>query len=190
MFNADKSTIFRGSNRAEIHKRVGLAAEVFERYGDEIRSIIHFKIKDKSRTDDIFQDFFVSIVQKPIPQDIEDIRAYLYKAVTNDVIDFSRRTKSQQDRIQKYAECRKYCIIQDEPQNIVIQTEESEKMFQLIESRLPKREAEVVIHRYGQDHNTSDTADRMKINARSVSRYLSIALKKMRQFVPEDGSDI
>jgi RNA polymerase sigma factor (sigma-70 family) len=189
MTDVEKGAIFSKTDGTEIRKRVGLAAEVFDRYGDEIRAIIHFNVKDKSKADDIFQEFFVSIVRKPIPLGLQDIRAYLYRAVTNDVIDVSRQIKCHQDHIQKYAECRKHFVISEDPQNTAIQTENTKKMLYLIESRLPKRQAEVVIQRYGQSLSTTDTAEKMDVNERNVSRYLSVALKKMREFVPKKEDD-
>jgi len=189
MTDGEKGTIFSETNRPEIRKRVGLASEVFDRYGDEIRAIIHFNVKDKSKADDIFQELFVSIVRKPIPSEIQDIRAYLYRAVTNDVIDVSRQIKNHQDHIHKYAECRKHSEIPQDPQKTAIQVEGTKKMFQLVESRLPKREAEVLVRHYGHGLSITDTAEKMNVNKRIVSRYLSVALKKMREFVPESEDD-
>ena len=189
MTDVEKGIIFSETNRTEIRKRVGLAAEVFDRYGDEIRATIHFNVKDKSKADDIFQEFFMSIIHKPIPSNIQDIKAYLYRAVTNDVIDVSRQIKCHQYHIQKYAECRKHFVIPEDPQNTAIQVENTKKMFQLIESRLPKREAEVIVQRYGQGFSTTDTAEKMDVHERNVSRYLSVALKKMREFVPKKEDD-
>jgi RNA polymerase sigma-70 factor (ECF subfamily) len=189
MTDREKAAILSRGNRREVRKRVGLAADVFDKYSDEIRAIIHFNVKDKSKADDIFQEFFVSIVRKPIPSEIQDIRAYLYRAVTNDVIDVSRQIKSHRDHIQRYANCRKYYVIPEDPQNTVIQTENTQQMLHLIESRLPKREAEVVVQRYGQGLSTTDTAEKMNVNKKIVSRYLTAALKKMREFVPEKEDD-
>lgn len=62
-------------------------------------------------------------------------------------------------------------------------------MFQLIESRLPKREAEAVLQRFGRGFSIKDTAEKMHVNERIVSRYLSVALKKIRQFVPVNEDD-
>ena len=190
MTDPEKGYIFSGTNRSEVQKRVGFAAEVFERYGDEIRAIIHFNVKDKSKVDDIFQEFFVSIVRKPIPSNVHDIQAYLYRAVTNDVIDLSRQITNHRDHIQKYAECRKNYSIPEDPQKIAIQVESTKKMFQLIESSLPKREAEVVLERFGRGFSIKDTAERMHVNERIVSRYLSIALKKIRHFVTANEDEI
>ena len=189
MTDGEKGTIFSETNRPEIRKRVGLASEVFDRYGDEIRAVIHFNVKDKTKADDIFQEFFVSIVRKPIPSGVQDIRGYLYRAVTNDVIDVSRQIKNHQDHIQKYAECRKHSEIPQDPQKTAILMEGTKKMFQLIESRLPKREAEVVVQHYGHGLSIKDTAEKMNVNKRIVSRYLSAAMKKMREFVPDNKDD-
>lgn len=189
MTDREKGAIFRGINKSEIRKRVGFAADVYEKFGDEIRAFIHFNVKDKSKADDIFQEFFISIVRKPIPSRLQDIQAYLYRAVTNDVIDLSRQIKNDRNHIQNYAECYKNQLNQEDPQKIAIQVESTKKMFQLIESRLPKREAEAVLQRFGRGFSIKDTAEKMHVNERIVSRYLSVALKKMRQFVPVNEDD-
>jgi RNA polymerase sigma factor (sigma-70 family) len=169
---------------ADVQKRVKLATDIFAKYGAQIRAIIHFHITDKSKIDDIFQDFFLSILHKPVPEGIQNIEGYLYKAVTNDVIDAVRRTKSYRDRIHRSAEYRKYSIVYEDPQNIVIQAEERQKMFQLIERLLPPREAEAVIERYGYDRSIGDASTRMHVNKRTFSRYLCMGLKKIRKFLP------
>ena len=190
MFDRDKGDVSSGGNGEEIRKRVGHAAEVFDRYGDEIRAIIDFSVQDGSKVDDIFQDFFVSVVEKPIPPDIEDIRAYLYRAVTNDVVDVFRLAKIHRDSVQRYVECRECRMVQKDPQNIAIQAEETERMLQLIENQLAKREAKAVIQRYSRGLSTADTAEEMRVDKRSVARYLTAAIRKMRGFVSGNGGDI
>jgi len=185
MIDADKDAIVAGGNGTELHNRVARAAQVFDEYGDEIRAAISFNVQDETKVDDIFQDFFISLVRNPVPQDLKDTRSYLYRAVTNDVIDSSRQVKNQQDGVQKYAELRMYSVSQEDPQNMAINAEETEKMFQLIEDRLSQRESEVVYHRFGLGLTIGDAAEKIRVDRRSISRYLSVAMKKMREFVPE-----
>jgi len=187
MSDAGKSAILAGGNETELRKRVAQAAVLFEEYGDEIRAVICFNVQDETKADDIFQEFFISLVRNPVPPGIDDIRSYLYRAVTNDVIDSSRQVRNHQDSIQKYAELRMYSASQEDPQNMAINTEETEKMFQLIESQLPKRESEAVVQRFGLGLSIADTAKKIRVDRRSVSRYLSVAVKKMREFMPESG---
>lgn len=189
MSDADNS-ISGGRNGTEVHKRVGLAAEVFGKYGDEILAVIRFNVDDQSRANDIFQDFFVSLVRKPIPSHIQDVRGYLYKAVTNDVIDFSRRTRKRQNNAQKYAYIHKHCISQENPQDLMIHAEETERMLRLIENNLPKREARVFLRRCSDGLNTADTAKKLRLTRRTVSHYLSIATKKVRRIFPKNDGII
>jgi len=172
----------------EVHKRVGLAAEVFGKYGDEILAVIRFNIDDPSRANDIFQDFFVSLVRRPIPPDIQDVRGYLYKAVTNDVIDSSRKIRNRHTNDQKYAYTHKHSVSQEDPQDILIHAEETNRMLRLIQNHLPKRESTVFIKRLREGMNTSDTAKHLSLTKRTVSQYLSVAVRKIRHIIPKsDG---
>jgi len=180
----------RGGQNANIRKRVEQAAEIFEKHGDVIRAMIRFQVSDESKVDDIFQDLFLSVVEKPIPADMQNIKGYLYRAITNDVIDVARRTRSYRDRVSRYAESRERSTSQEEPQNTVVQAEEIQKLFQLIEGQLPPCEAEAVIQRYRYDHDTACAAEQMRVDARTVSRYICVALKKIRQFIRENQGDV
>ena len=186
MSDADNS-ITGTNNEIEVHKRVGLAAEVFGKYGDEILAVIRFNIDDPARANDIFQEFFVSLVRRPIPPDIQDVRGYLYKAVTNDVIDSSRQIRNRHNNDQKYAYMRKHCVLQEDPQDILIHAEETNRMLRLIKNHLPKRESTVFIKRFSDGLNTTDTAKNLRLTKRTVSQYLSIALKKIRHIVPKNN---
>ncbi|UCC98730.1 MAG: sigma-70 family RNA polymerase sigma factor [Phycisphaerales bacterium] len=188
MFDAGEGML-SSDNRTEIHQRVRLAAEVFDKYSDDIRAIIHFHVRNKSKVDDVFQDFFVSLVRNPIPSHVEDIKAYLYRAVTNDVIDIRRQMRNRRDCIQKYAEAQKSDMIQEDPQNGFIQAEATKKMFRLIEGHLPKREATVVAQRYGSGLSTTDMAKKMHLDKRSICQYLSKARRRMRRFMSESVGD-
>lgn len=188
MPNVDKKSRKRGRRgKADIQEKVSLASALFEERKDEIRAIIQFNMSDKSKVDDIFQDVFLAIVDKPIPPDVQNPKGYIYRIIINDIIDMARRTKSYQARIQRYAEFRRYSIINNDSENIVIQAEEREKMVELIERQLPSREAEAVIKRYDRDISIGDAAKRMNVKKRTFSRYLSLGLKKIRQFFREEG---
>jgi RNA polymerase sigma factor (sigma-70 family) len=179
-----------GSKRTEVRTKVGLAAEVFGKYGDEILAVIRFNVDDQSKANDIFQDFFVSLVRKPVPSHIEDVRGYLYKAVTNDVIDDTRQTRNRRSNDRKYAYARKCDALQEDPQDIMIHAEETERMLRLIENHLPKREATVLYNRCGDGLSTADTAKKLHLTKGTVSRYLSVAMKKMRRCIQKNDGVI
>lgn len=186
MRNAVKNANFDKEANEKIQGKVKQATEIFDKYGGTIRAIIHFQLNDKSKEDDIFQQFFLSLVRKPIPVGIQNIKRYLYRALTNDIIDVTRRVKSYRDRIEKAAEERKYVIIEDGPENIVIKAEEMQKLCEFLEENLPSCEAKAIILRYKDNLSIPEIANKIGVNKRTVSRYICVGLKKMRQFLNEN----
>ena len=144
--------------------------------------MISFRVNDKSIVDDIFQDLFVSLIYRSIPPYIQNIKGYLCMAVKNDVLDEAFRAKSYRARNQNYAELHTEQIKFHDPQNIVILSEETQKLFSIIERRLMPHEREAVIQRYRLDRGNDEAAEAMCISRRSFSHYLCTGLKKIRRF--------
>jgi len=58
-------------------------------------------------------------------------------------------------------------------------------MFDLIERHLPPKEALAVALRYRENCDTAEAARKMRVKPRSVSTYVSVALKKMGHVLKE-----
>lgn len=161
---------------------VDRAAEIFSKYGDFILAVIRYQVGNDVQADDLFQDFFLSLVSRPIPTGIQNIKSYLYRAITNDIVDAARRVQKYQARMHKYAECLDYSINKNTLENALIRKEEINKMFKLIEGRLPHSEARAITFRFRNNFNIKEVAKKMHVNNRTVSRYISVGLSKVRQF--------
>ena len=161
---------------------VSCAAEIFSKYGDFIRAVIRYQVGNDAQADDLFQDFFLSLVSRPIPAGIQNIKSYLYRAITNDIVDAARRVQKYQTRIHKYAKCLDNSINKSSPENALIKKEEINKMFKLIEGRLPHSEAQAITSRFRNNFSIKEVAKKMHVNNRTVSRYISAGLSKVRQF--------
>jgi RNA polymerase sigma factor (sigma-70 family) len=155
-------------------------AEVFAEHGDFVRSIIRFHARNQVEREDLFQDFFLELISKPIPEDVQNVRGYIYNVVCDNIKDAFRRIERYQKRLHRYAEHHRH-IIEDRPENKLIETEEIEKMFELICRHLPKKEAKATELRYRHNYNIRETAVKMGVQPKSVSRYLSAGAKKLRQ---------
>jgi RNA polymerase sigma factor (sigma-70 family) len=156
------------------------AEEVFAEHGDFVRRIIRFHVRNQVEREDLFQDFFLELISRPIPEDVQNVRGYIYHVVHNNIKDAFRRIERYQKRLHRYAEHRRP-IIEDRPENDLIETEEIEKMFELIHRHLPKNEAKAMEQRYKHNRNINDTAAKMGVKPKSVSRYLSAGANKLRQ---------
>lgn len=162
--------------------------KIFAEYGSFIRSILRFKIRNEAVCEDLFQDFFLSLMVSPIPQDIQNMKGFLYRAVSNRIIDAVRSTGRYQIRINRYAEHRTNTL-SNCPEKILIDLEETEKMFELIRENLPSNEALAVKLRYLDNYDTTEVAQKLKVNPRSVSRYVSVGLKKARHVLGVEKGD-
>jgi RNA polymerase sigma factor (sigma-70 family) len=170
-------------------ENVARAAEVFSEYGDFIRAVIRYKVKNEDWASDLFQDFFLSLVSKPIPAGVQNVRSYLYKAITNDIADGTRRVEQYKNRINKYAERLNFFINKSTPENALIEKEEIDRIFKLIEGWLRRSEAQAVSLRYRNGYNIKEVAKKMHVNNRTVSRYISTGLSKIRQSLPVKQGD-
>ena len=156
------------------------AEDVFAEHGDFVRRIIRFHVRNHVEREDLFQDFFLELISRPIPEDVQNVRGYIYHVLCANIKDVFRRIERYQKKLHRYAEHNRRTT-EDCPENAIIEAEEVEKMFELIYRHLPKNEAKAMEQRYKHNCNISETAAKMGVKPRSVSRYLSAGAKKLRQ---------
>ncbi len=175
-----------GTNAHSHADNVDRATEIFDEYGDFILAIIRCRANNDVQADDLFQDFFISLVAKPMPQNIRNIKNFLYKMIINDIVDAARRTVRYRNRVKKYVDHFGYTINNNSPENAFIEAEEINKMFKLIEKRLPHRQMQAITLRYKNNYEIREVAQEMDVDERSVSRYISVGFSKIRQFLAVD----
>ncbi|MHC4060082.1 MAG: RNA polymerase sigma factor [Planctomycetota bacterium] len=172
------------SQECDTPSNVDRAAEVFEENGDFIRAIIRFYIKHEAEAEDLFQDLFLFLIARPIPSDVRNLRGFLFKVINDTVKDVFRGMERRQSRIHKYAQHNGH-VTDNRPENVLMEAEEAKRMFELIERRLPPKEALAVTLRYRDNCDTDEVAKRMGVERRSVSRYVSVGLRRIRHVLCE-----
>lgn len=166
-----------------IASNVNRAAEVFFEHGDFIYNVIRHRAHDPHRAEDLFQDFFLSLVSRPIPPDVRNIKSYIYKSLINDIADRARHLERYQILTHKYGENHYPTVNNQTAENAFIEKEQIEKMMGFIRKRVTKSEAKAIALRYRDNLCIGEVAGRMGIDKRSVSRYISAGLRKVRQFL-------
>jgi RNA polymerase sigma factor (sigma-70 family) len=162
---------------------VNNATNVFAEYGDFIRTVIRYKVKNEIQVDDMFQDFYLSLVARPVPPSIQNIKSYLYRAITNDIIDATRRVEQYQKHTLRCVKRTNRFINKKTPEKSFIDSEEKSQIFELIEMRLPGSEAQAIRLRYKNNDNIKEIAKKMDVGSDSVRRYISVGLGKIRQLL-------
>ena len=162
---------------------VDAAAKLFMEYGDFIRAVIRCQVKNETQVDDLFQDFFLSLIANPLPADVGNIRSFLNRAITNDIINAVQRAEHYQNKMLKYAKRFKYPIYKKTPEQVVIDAEETNRMFELIKMRLRRSEAQAITFRYRNNYNFKKIAKIMNVDSDSAKKYIIRGLAKMRCFL-------
>ncbi len=172
-------------NNTSLRDRVELTSEVFDKYGELIRSAIRVNLSDYSKADDVYQNLFLSLVHKPMPPYVRDIKSYLNQAVCHDIVDLAKSTNMYRERLCRYWKHHRQIPKIRKPQDILIEKEGFEQLFGLIEKLISTPENKAIIQRYRCGMDVSEAAKEMDVDKRSCSRYTSVALKKIRGFFNE-----
>ncbi|UCD51415.1 MAG: RNA polymerase sigma factor [Phycisphaerales bacterium] len=160
---------------------VASAAAIFDEYGNYIRAIIRFQTRNQFQAEDLFQQFFLVLAAKPIPARVVNIKSYLYRAVANTVIESARREVREKRCREKHADEARISINNRTPQSAIISKEETESVFRSLAGQLRRREAEAVTLRYRDNCSITEIAEKMGVDRRTVSHYLSEGLKQLRR---------
>lgn len=162
-------------------ENVELASQIFSEYGDFIHSIIHTKVQNVEKANDISQDFFLSLVRNPMPSNIKNKKSFLYRAIIHDIADARRRVDRYSTHIEKYRQKVKSSINKTPSKNAFKEKEQIIEMLELIKEQLPGSCSQAIILRYRDNQSIKDVAKQMGVQRASVSRYLSTGLKKLRR---------
>ena len=162
---------------------VAAAAKVFLDHKDFIRRAICFHIQDEDQADDLFQDFFLSFVSRPLPGGVRNIKSYLYKAIINDIIDSIHRKESYRNSIHEYFQRSNHAGSRKTPEETVMRMEEASRILNLIEIRLPHTEAQAVYLQYRDSHNAKEIAEKMGVGTKTARGYVSEGLSRIRRLL-------
>ncbi len=158
------------------------AVAIFNEYGDFILAVIRFQSHDRSWQEDLFQEFFLALIRKPVPADVRNITSFLYRAVVNHILDSVRTRDNYRRAVKKYAQKTRIPINIRSAGNVLIEdTEERNATIAYLARHLQEREAQAFVLRYRDNFSIGEIAARMGVNARTVSRYLSESLKRLRE---------
>jgi len=178
-----KTDWMSGECQTETCERVAAAEAVFREHWVMINEAVKACMRNSCEAEDVLQDLFISLVEKPIPSGVRNVRQYLFRTIRNDVTDAVRRRRNYDARIERYARRRPEATAGEFPHDILARAEETHRIFQLVERHLPQREAEAVMQRYRYDKDTGDAAEAMGVNSRTFSRYVCMGIKKIRELV-------
>jgi len=162
------------------------AAQIYKEYGDFIWCIIRARINDIGLAEDLYQSFFLSIVAKPIPENVENMKPYLFRMVTNQICSSFRKNQKYYRNVKKFEDFSKFPTHKTDPQSVLIYREEMKKLFSVARQHLSLREQKVLFLRYRDGCNIEEIAKVIGTRKSTVRKYISVAMDKIRKVMKND----
>lgn len=161
------------------------ANHLFKEHEAFIRSVIGFAIQNPSETDDFFQELYLYFVRKPPLEEIRNLKGFLYRVIIDRAKDWHRRqSRRQQKRYQLVHQIRQEQT-DERAESDFFQREEARELFHQIERHLQENEAKAILYRYKHDYTLDETAREMGLQPKTISRYVSVGLKKIRELLKD-----
>ena len=134
-------------------------------------------------------DIFLSLVRKPMPQDLINIKGYLYRRINNNIIDAIRNSERYKTHINNLLEKAPRNNSENNPEKIVMQVDETLYTFESLKKHISNCETQVITLRFRDNLDAREIGQSLGIKSRSASRILSVGLKKLRKALIIQGDD-
>lgn len=167
---------------------IAQAAELFAAHGDFLLNVFQKEL-DEQDARDLWQNLFLSLVNHPVPNDVLNTRSYLYRAAVNDIIDFKRVKKFKKEKMLEYTEIIRKRGTHISPIRDMIGREALLGALKRIKRDLPRKIGQAVLHKYSNQMNHREIAEKMNIKRQTVNKYLSIGTKMMEQMQDQIKGD-
>ncbi len=154
-----------------------------------IRSVIRFALRNPSEADDFFQELFLSLALNPPSEEIKSPRGYLYRLIMERSIDWSRTHLRRSKRLRQMSQEIDPQAGHSAADTIVSQNEQVRLLFDRIEQHLKHNQARAILYRYKYNYTLEETAEKMGLKPKTVIRYVSIGLKKLRELIKQKESE-
>lgn len=150
---------------------------IFDEYYAPLTAFANKYLRDLDVSKEISQNAFVKIFEKRESIEIsKNFKAYLYQIVYNDCISYIRNQKRKESHIDEIKNLYEHSV---DYEQLVHQTEEEYKLYQLIEQLPPQCKAIFKLSRF-ENRKNSEIAEELKISIRTVETQISKAIKYLK----------
>ena len=158
-------------------------SKIYRDNGQFIHRIIQFHLGDSLEVDDVFQSFFLRLLEKPVTKkEVVNQRPYLYRMITNSIVDDVRRTRAYKKHVSKYSTI-PYHKPACSPCEKLIQEEQVNSILNAMENRLPAHISKTLKLRYKENYSNDRIANAMPAQKKTVIKYISDGLKMLREIL-------
>jgi RNA polymerase sigma factor (sigma-70 family) len=176
----DDLTATRSEPAAE---KIDWPAEL-ERHGRWLRTVALARVGDAASADDVMQEVAAAAVEKGHQlRDRSSLGAWLYRLVVMAALQYRRRLGRRRKLIERYADRFPATDSDSRERNPLewLLADERQAMVREALSRLPRRDAEVLLLKYSEDWSYQEMAAHLGLSTSAVEARLHRARAKLRR---------
>ena len=149
--------------------------ELFERYWEAMVHIAYALMKDSEMSKDCVQGVFVSLWARRHDLKVDNIRAYMFRAVKLKVFEQLRKGKIRQEHLDRM----KFVTTINNVEELMAHDELKKKLEEGL-STLPEKSRQVFELRRFEELSNKEISDRLGISLKTVEGHMTKAIKKLR----------
>ncbi|MDP2888834.1 MAG: RNA polymerase sigma-70 factor [Bacteroidota bacterium] len=154
----------------------------FDRYYDDLCNFVHVYLHDQALSEEIVQDIFVYFwVNREKLQINTSVKSFLFSASKFKSLNLLRDTKTQKRIVEKIG--RTEPLITSEEEDSYIDTNEFKKILDAAVDQLAPKCREIFLLSKFEDLSNKEIAEKLGISVKTVENQMTIALKKLREYL-------
>jgi RNA polymerase sigma-70 factor (ECF subfamily) len=154
----------------------------FDRYYDDLCNFVHVYLRDKVLAEEIVQDIFVYFWENREKLQIKaSVKSYLFSASKFKSLNLLRDTKTQKKIVSKIGKTEPFQT--HEHENSYIDTDEFKKILDSAVDQLAPKCREIFLLSKQKELSNKEIAEKLDISVKTVENQMTIALKKLREYL-------
>ena len=154
----------------------------FDRYYDDLCNFVHVYLHDQVLSEEIVQDIFVYFWENKEKLQINtSVKSFLFSASKFKSLNLLRDTKTKKRIVEKIGKTEP--LITSEEENSYLDTGEFKKILDAAVDQLAPKCREVFLLSKFEDLSNKEIAEKLGISVKTVENQMTIALKKLREYL-------
>jgi RNA polymerase sigma-70 factor, ECF subfamily len=154
----------------------------FDRYYDDLCNFVHVYLHDQALSEEIVQDIFVYFWENKEKLQINtSVKSFLFSASKFKSMNLLRDTKTQKRIVEKIGKTEP--LNTSEEEDSYIDTNEFKKILDAAVDQLAPKCREIFLLSKFEDLSNREIAEKLGISVKTVENQMTIALKKLREYL-------
>ena len=154
----------------------------FDRYYDDLCNFVHVYLHDQVLSEEIVQDIFVYFWENKEKLQINtSVKSFLFSASKFKSLNLLRDTKTKKRIVEKIGKTEP--LITSEEENSYLDTGEFKKILDAAVDQLAPKCREIFLLSKFEDLSNKEIAEKLGISVKTVENQMTIALKKLREYL-------